>query len=186
MLLTDLRIAIAGTIALAMLGVGAMDKGADWVAALLIATAPAVLAIATSATGAWSARASWGGPILAASGDELAQGREVDVRGAAEAHAALADVRLRQPVGIAAREVLALDGAEDVQRDVVLVRGEAQQERVALAAAGVAVVERAVPDRAVVGRAFELWRGLADQVVKQLDLGPTGSSSSAMYCSGVR
>ena len=47
MLLTDPRIAIAGTIPLAMLGVGATGKGADWVAALLIATLPAVLLIAT-------------------------------------------------------------------------------------------------------------------------------------------
>ena len=47
MLLTDPRIAIAGTIPLAMLGVGATGKGADWAAVLLIATLPAVLLIAT-------------------------------------------------------------------------------------------------------------------------------------------
>ena len=47
MLLTDPRIAIAGTIPLAMLGLGASGKGADWAAVLLIATLPAVLVIAT-------------------------------------------------------------------------------------------------------------------------------------------
>lgn len=48
MLLTDPRIAIAGAIPLANLGVGATGKGADWIAALLIAALPAVLAIATA------------------------------------------------------------------------------------------------------------------------------------------
>jgi hypothetical protein len=48
MLLTDPRIAIAGTISLANLAVGVTGHGADWVAALLIAAAPAVLAITTA------------------------------------------------------------------------------------------------------------------------------------------
>jgi hypothetical protein len=48
MLLTDPRIAIAGAIPLANLGVGATGEGTYWIAALLLGVLPAVLVIATA------------------------------------------------------------------------------------------------------------------------------------------
>jgi hypothetical protein len=109
-------------------------------------------------------------PGLGAFPDELNDCLFIEIRKPFEAHAALADVGLREPIAIPLGDGTRVVGGAATKRDVLLVIGNPDLHPFTGAATGVGVGVLPISQHAVVHGRFEIRRVFANEIVQASDI----------------